>query len=151
MAQQAPAPPNPKAAPPSNNQAKAKPKAPAGPAPAEEPFWSRYSAHHEFPLSTATSIALHVLALVFLIVAGWWVASLIEKSKLEVGTLEESVFAGGGGSRQGEGKDAGDRPPASENVDTSPTTEPPKPTAEVAPLDPIKKQIADPLDVILQD
>jgi hypothetical protein len=153
MAQQAPALPNPKSAPPSNNQVKAKPKAPAGPAPAEEPFWNRYSAHHEFPLSTATSIALHVLALVFLIVAGWWVASMIEKSKLEVGTLEESTLAGGGGNRQGEGNAAGDRPPASSGQEdvTPPTTEPPKPVADVAPLEPIKKQFADQLDVILKD
>ncbi len=31
--------------------------------PPEEQFWKRYSPHHEFPLSSATSIALHVLAL----------------------------------------------------------------------------------------
>src|SRR5260370_39371183 len=113
MAQQAPAPPNPKSIGPTNNQANAKPKAPAGPAPAEEPFWNRYSPHHEFPLSSATSIALHVLALVFLIVAGWFVASMIEKSKLEVGTLEESTLAGGGRDLQGQGKYPGDPQPDS--------------------------------------
>jgi hypothetical protein len=152
MAQQAPAPPNPKSVGPTNNQVKAKPKAPAGPAPAEEPFWNRYSPHHEFPLSSATSIALHVLALVFLIVAGWFVASMVEKSKLEVGTLEESTFAGGGGNRQGEGNAPGDRPPESgtENVE-KPTTETPKPSGEVAALDPLNKKIVDPLDVILED
>src|SRR5882672_3251310 len=85
--------------------------------PAEELFWNRYSPHHEFPLSTATSIALHVLALILLIVAGWLVASMIEKSKLEVSTLE--AFAGGGGNRHGQDNGPGDRPPASlpENVD----------------------------------
>jgi len=121
--------------------------------PFEQPFWTRYSPHHEFPLSTATSIALHVLAFVALIVAGWWLASMIEKSKLEVGTLEQT-FAGGGGSRHGEGSAAGDRPPVSsgqENVDTQPSNETPKPASEVAPLDLKNKQIADPLDVILKD
>jgi hypothetical protein len=131
---------------------KAKPKAPAGPAPVEEPFWNRYSPHHEFPLSSATSIALHVLALVFLIVAGWFVASMIEKSKLEVGTLEESTLAGGGGSRQGEGNAPGDRPPESgkqEDVE-KPTTETPKPSGEVAALD-LNKKMVDPIDVALRD
>lgn len=155
MAPQAPA--NPKSAqfaqsgPPSNNQVKAKPKAAAGPALAEEPFWNRYSAHHEFPLSTAVSISLHVLALILLIVAGWWITSMIEKSKLEVGTLE-TTFAGGGGNRQGEGKAPGDRPPVSapENVE-NPGLETPKPPGEVTPLDPLKKKIVDPLDVVLED
>jgi hypothetical protein len=119
----------------------------------EPPFWTRYSPHHEFPLSTATSIALHVLALVFLIVAGWWVASMIEKSKLEVDTIE-TAFAGGGGNRQGEGNAPGDRPPVSagqENVDTPQLNELSKPAGEIKPLDPLKNKIADPLDVILKD
>jgi hypothetical protein len=146
MAQQAP--PAPK---PTNNQAKPAVKAPAQPPPFEPPFWTRYSAHHEFPLSSATSISLHVLALVFMIVAGWFVANLLEKDKLEVGTLEESTFAGGGGNRQGEGNAPGDRPPVSgtENVDT-PKNEPVKPSGPVA-ADSLKKPILDPLDVMLDD
>lgn len=148
-----PAPPTVKSAPPSNNQIKANPKAPAGPAPVEEPFWNRYSPHHEFPLSTATSIAMHVLALILLIVAGWWVASMIEKSKLEVGTLEESSFAGGGGNRQGEGNAPGDRPPASappENVEEG-KNDTLKPPGEVAELNKINKNIVDQLDFVLAD
>src|SRR5712692_3390881 len=120
MASKAPAPADPKSAAITNNQAKPRPNPlagrEAGPAPFEEPFWQRYSPHHEFPLSSATSIALHVLALVFLIVAGWFVASLLEKSKLEVDTLE---VGGGGGNPRGEGNAPGDRPPegGAENVD----------------------------------
>src|SRR6266852_6575926 len=156
MASKAPAPADPKSAAITNNQAKPRPNPlagrEAGPAPAEEPFWNRYSPHHEFPLSSATSIALHVLALVFLIVAGWFVASMIEKSKLEVGTLEESTLAGGGGNPKGEGNAPGDRPPESgaENVE-KPTTETPKPSGEVAALDPLNKKLVDPLDVALED
>jgi hypothetical protein len=77
---------------------------------------------------------------------------MIEKSKLEVGTLEESTFAGGGGNPRGEGNAPGDRPPPSgaENV-PNPTTEPPKPSGEVAALDPLKNKIVDPLDVALED
>ena len=67
MASKAPAPADPKSAAITNNQAKPRPNPlagrEAGPAPFEEPFWQRYSPHHEFPLSSATSIALHMLAL----------------------------------------------------------------------------------------
>ncbi len=96
---------------------------------------------------------MHVLALVFLIVLYWFVASMIEKSKLEVDTIE-TTFAGGGGIPHGEGNAAGDRPPVSsgqENVDTPPANELPKPAGEVKPLEPLKTKIADPFDVILKD
>ncbi len=118
--------------------------------PAEEPFWNRYSPHHEFPLSTASSIALHVLALILLIVAGWLVASMIDKSKLEVSTLE--AFAGGGGNRQGQDDAPGDRPPTTppENVDER-RNDTPKPPGEVLALDPLKQKIDEPLDVIFKD
>src|SRR2546427_8360397 len=109
MAPQAPAPPNSKSVGPTNNQVKAKPKTPAGPAPAEEPFWNRYSPHHEFPLSSATSIALHVLAFVGLIVAGWVLARMLVKRKLEG---ENNNPAGGGGEPRGGGKAPGGCAPA---------------------------------------
>jgi len=91
---------------------------------------------------------LHVLALVFLIVAGWFVASLLEKSKLEVDTLE---MAGGGGSPHGEGKGPGDRPPegGAENVEPAKNEQPapPNPT----PAADLKKPVLDPIVVILDD
>jgi hypothetical protein len=150
MAPQAPAPANPKSAAPTNNQAKPQPKAPARPAPFEEPFWSRYSPHHEFPLSSATSIALHVLAFVGLIVAGWFVARLLEKGKLEVDTLEMTV-AGGGGKPGGEGNAPGDRPPVggAENVDAAKNEEA-KPTGPLPP-ESLKTPIVDPIEVIVSD
>jgi hypothetical protein len=39
--------------------------------PPEEQFWKRYSPHHEFPLSSATSVALHVLGLGILLVLAY--------------------------------------------------------------------------------
>jgi hypothetical protein len=149
MAQQAPARPDPKSVAAANNQAKPRPKAPAGPAPFEEPFWSRYSRHHEFPLSAATSIALHVLAVVFMFILMWWLWHALTKSKLEVDTLQVT-YAGGGGNRQGEGNAAGDRPPASgtENVEP-PKNEQVKPPGPLADLK--KVPILDPLDVIVDD
>src|SRR5205823_5791606 len=152
MAHQAPARPDPKAAATTNNQAQPRPKAPAGPAPFEEPFWSRYSRHHEFPLSAATSIALHVLAVVFMFILMWWLWHALTKSKLEVDTLEMTTLAGGGGDPRGEGNAAGDRPPAggAENVEP-PKNEQVKPTGPLAPDSLKKVPIVDPLDVIVDD
>jgi hypothetical protein len=149
MAQKAPAPPDPKSVATSNNQAKPRPKAPAGPAPFEPSFWTRYSPHYEFPLSGATSLSLHILAFVGLIAAGWFVAIMLEKSKLEVDTV---TFAGGGGNPEGEGKAPGDRPPLSgkENVDDAPKNEPVKPPGPLPP-DQLKKPIVDPIPLIMDD
>jgi hypothetical protein len=151
MAQQTPVRPDPKSVAATNNQAKPRPKAPAGPAPFEEPFWSRYSRHHEFPLSAATSIALHVLAVVFMFILMWWLWHALTKSKLEVDTLEMTTLAGGGGSPRGEGNAAGDRPPVggAENVEP-PKNEQVKPPGPVA-ADSLKQVPFDPLDVIVDD
>ncbi|MCI0376650.1 MAG: hypothetical protein L0215_03510 [Gemmataceae bacterium] len=40
--------------------------------PPDEKFWQRYSARHEFPLAGVTSLCLHGLAIVLLILAGVW-------------------------------------------------------------------------------
>jgi hypothetical protein len=39
--------------------------------PPEERFWQRYSPHHEFPLSSAGSVVLHVLSIGALVVLGY--------------------------------------------------------------------------------
>jgi hypothetical protein len=152
MTQEAPAPVEPKSIASTNNRTKARLKGPAGPAQFEEAFWRRYSPHHELPLSSATSVALHVLALSALIVAGWFVANLLDKSKLEVDTLEMATLAGGGGSRQGEGIAAGDRPAVGgmENVDNS-KEEQAKPSGSVPPNLVEKLPILDRLDVIFDE
>ena len=77
----------------------------AAASPPEEEFWKRYSPHHEFPLSTAASVALHVLALVLLAVIGIWLLSSANRKKplQEIGVV---VVGGGGGGNpraQGEG------------------------------------------------
>src|SRR6516164_5882712 len=38
--------------------------------PEDERFWRRYSPHHEFPLSSAASIAVHILSIALLILGG---------------------------------------------------------------------------------
>jgi len=44
--------------------------------PIEEKFWKRYSPHHELPLSSVSSIAVHALGIVaviaFAVLAGEW-------------------------------------------------------------------------------
>jgi hypothetical protein len=40
------------------------------PVPQDDRFWKRYSPHHEFPLSSAASVALHVMAIAVLILGG---------------------------------------------------------------------------------
>lgn len=109
--------------------------------PPDERFWKRYSPHHEFPWSTVSGIAVHLLvfALVFgyLKLQGRW----SEKEKpLEVGAIQ---IAGGGGDPNGEGdgegkprrsEDTGDHNTKSEIKPTGPVS---KETLKSATVDPI--------------
>jgi hypothetical protein len=69
--------------------------------PPEEQFWQRYSPHHEFPLSSATSVGLHVLALVLLALLGWWLARQASVTRSALPELPVYVQSGkpGGGPR----------------------------------------------------
>ena len=42
--------------------------------PPDERFWQRYSPHHEFPLSSVASLALHGLVIGTMLLAGWWMS-----------------------------------------------------------------------------
>ncbi len=105
-------------------------KAPGSPrpllVPPEETLWKRYSPHHEFPLSGATSGALHLLVLGLLLLLGWlWWNNRPERTS-EVPAMEPVVLdhgeensaghvkGGSGGGNNGKGSDSG--APA-ENVD----------------------------------
>jgi hypothetical protein len=75
--------------------------------PPEEQFWQRYSPHHEFPLSSATSIALHVLALVLLALLGWWLARQVGASRSPLAELPVQIIPGKpGGGPAGQGPEA---------------------------------------------
>src|SRR5438552_15325066 len=39
--------------------------------PPQQEFWQRYSPHHEFPLSSITSVTLHALVIVLLLLGAW--------------------------------------------------------------------------------
>ena len=75
--------------------------------PEDERFWRRYSPHHEFPLSSAASIALHVIAVAVLVLGG------VLAAKWGLGDSEKpipiSIMDEPGGGGQPEGKDAGTR------------------------------------------
>jgi hypothetical protein len=129
-----------------NNQ----PKVPAkpGPKPPQEAFWQRYSPNHEFPLSSATSITVHVLAIVFMVMSGWLLArfGLGANKMLDLDTI---IIAGGGGSREGEGSVAGDRPPVSGQEDVEKQDQ--KPGTPVPPTEALKTPTLDPLNLSPDD
>lgn len=71
--------------------------------PPEEEFWQRYSPHHEFPLSSATSIAVHGLILVLLALAGWWLVRLGSARSAPLTDVPVFVEPGGGAGGPGRG------------------------------------------------
>jgi hypothetical protein len=81
-------------------------------APPEEEFWERYSPHHEFPLSSVGSVALHIAGVVLFILALWLLSKLSFSDKTPVpmtvislasdGTGEPGRGGGGGGETRPE-------------------------------------------------
>ena len=84
--------------------------------PPEEEFWKHYSPHHEFPLSSAASFALHVLALVLIAVIGIWLLRPDDRKKplQEIGVV---VVGGGGGNPLAQGEGPGGELPRAEEED----------------------------------
>jgi len=75
----------------------------------EEQFWQRYSPHHEFPLSSATSVALHGLLLALLVLLGSWLAGFASAPRGGLGEVPVYVLQDGGGqgNPDGDGNPAG--------------------------------------------
>jgi hypothetical protein len=112
---------------PNKTPAAAKPKTLVPP---EEEFWKHYSPHHEFPLSTVASIAIHILALGLLAFLGYLLLSGQDKRKplTEIGIV---VVGGGGGNPLAQGEGPGgeltrplDEDVGPENTDAPKTTDP---------------------------
>jgi hypothetical protein len=75
-----------------------------------EQFWQRYSAHHEFPLSTVTSVATHfMLAGLIVIIAFYWSPWRQEK---EMPLAMDFITPGGGGDPLGSTDNSGTGPAA---------------------------------------
>jgi hypothetical protein len=125
---------------------KPKPAAKPGPKPPEDAFWQRYSPNYEFSLSGATSITVHVLALVFIVMSGWLLATFgMSGNKLDLDTI---IIAGGGGNVAGEGNARGDRPPVSAEEDVEKQPEDvKKPGNPLAEAEPLKTPTLDPLNL----
>jgi hypothetical protein len=82
--------------------------------PPDEKFWVRYSQHHELPLSSATSVMVHVLGIA-LIALGAWLAYLLGWAGPEPLPAVGVVALGGGG---GDPKGAvGETDPRTQTVD----------------------------------
>lgn len=69
--------------------------------PPEESVWRKYSANHEFPLSTLTSVALHVFVVLLVVLFGALVFHWNGAEPPAVGMVKFSDDAGGGGELSG--------------------------------------------------
>jgi hypothetical protein len=86
----------------------------SGPVPPEEEFWKRYSPHHEFPLSSVSSVAIHILAIVLIAIVAYWLLGPDKRSPLkEIGIV---VVGGGGGNPNAAGAGPGGPLAEVENV-----------------------------------
>jgi hypothetical protein len=77
--------------------------------PPEETFWKHYSPHHEFPLSTVTSIGLHFLIVPLLLLIGYLAVTYLRPAEkpVDVDAIALEPQGGGGGSPKGVGPGPG--------------------------------------------
>jgi hypothetical protein len=111
---------------------------PGTPLPPEEKFWQRHSPHHEFPLSSVTSVAIHIVVLILLFCLGKFLLDMASDSRKPL--VEVPVFVGdpGGGGRPlgaGAGPGPGAGNPQLENVG-KPDAADPNPAKPVDPKRP---------------
>ncbi len=118
--------------------------------PIEERFWNRYSPHHELPLSSATSVTVHVLLIVFMVMSGWLLANFALGGN-KILDLDTIVIAGGGGSKKGVGNERGDQPPVSAQEDVEKHQDPNNPGTRLPTTEPLKTPTPDPLNLRSDD
>lgn len=75
--------------------------------PPDERFWQRYSPHHEFPLSTVTSIVLHGLVIGAMLLAGWWMSRRWLDDFAKPPSMDVVRLEGGGSGFEGFGGGTG--------------------------------------------
>jgi hypothetical protein len=120
--------------------------------PPEEQFWKKYSAHNEFPLSNATSIALHIIGIGLILLMAWIIdknrtpppasdVAIMDPVSLDSGDGTAEKNGGGGG-----GNDGGKRNLPKENVDGGTRTDDTPPIDyEGPPLEDVRE--AEPVEV----
>src|SRR5262245_50646155 len=115
------------------------PAAGQSPVPPNEQFWQRYSPHYEFPLSSITSFALHVVALTLVFFLGKYLLDKLSKPNAPLSEISVEVVGGGGGNPEGVGPGPGgelkDQPPPEEIGDRQPREPSPVPDPKRANLD----------------
>jgi hypothetical protein len=77
-------------------------------APPDEQFWDRYSPHHEFPLSSVGSIAMHVGGLVLFLLALWLLSRMAISDKTAV-PMRVMTVAGEGDDGESTGSGGGEQ------------------------------------------
>src|SRR5947209_5971339 len=130
--------------------------APTGQAPVvppEDSIWVRYSPHHEFPLSSVTSVALHILVCGLLVLGVIYAPQLgclgSKEAPVDVGAIEiaegpnDIPRPGGGG---GAGGSAGAGAPE-ESVETGPEDKNLAPPADIPNLKVPQAENFDPIDI----
>jgi hypothetical protein len=116
----------------------------------EEPILVKYSAHHELPLSTVSSLGLHALVVGALIVVGIIIAKLSWNDREDPIPTDVVVAGGGGGNPQGFGEEPGSgalNPPESPRDDPQghqPPAPAPRPGLKNPEKDPITLPDPDP-------
>ncbi len=111
--------------------------------PPDERFWQRYSPHAEFPLSSASSLALHLLLFGVLILLAWLGTLFfnqgsrslpVEAVRLDLGGGGGNPHGSGDGPNNGQPVEASNDRPNDNPKETSPPDDPPRPTKiEVQP------------------
>lgn len=105
----------------------------------EERFWKRHSPHHEFPLSGAASVALHLLAVAALVVAGLYLIGRRDEGKPIPADVID--LDGAEGKLPGDGSDP-TKPPGAVNKEAVGTDHPASP---IHPADVPKVQLNEPV------
>ncbi len=101
--------------------------------PPDERFWQRYSPHHEFPLSSVASFAVHFLAILLVVLVGIVISRFLrDEAPIRVDAV---VLGGGGGNPRGVGDAPGVGAEAAkgENVPEARSTEKPTPERDKLP------------------
>jgi hypothetical protein len=111
--------------------------------PPEEKFWQRHSPHHEFPLSSVTSVAIHVVVLILLFCLGKFLLDMASDTRKPLGEVPVFVGDPGGGGRPlgaGAGPCPGARDPQIENAGKQDAADP----IAAKPVDPKRPQLNPP-------
>ena len=105
--------------------------------PPDERFWQRYSPHGELPLSSASSLAIHLLVLGLMMLLAWMAIAVFSHTSRSL-PVEAVRFGGGGGNPHGVGDAANKGTPVeaggpAEEKPTGPVAEEPIARPELKP------------------